>query len=86
MRMIGSMYPHIVGGTAPGGGEPPPPEKGRLPVDKSDDGSTEQEDEADEETVSVTSSSQVSVSKGKPPRWDKEKETCRWSWRSTRGP
>ena len=44
-------------------------------MDKSDDGSTEEEDEADEATVSVTSSSQVSVSKSKPPRWDKEKET-----------
>ena len=73
--MIGSMYPHIVGGMAPGGGgEPSTPGKGGPPEDKSDDGSTEEEDEADEETVSVTSSSQVSVSKTKPKRWDKKKE------------
>ena len=75
MGMIGSMYPHIVGGMAPGGGqEPPPPGKRGPPEDKSDDGSTEDGDEADKETVSVTSSSQVSISKSKPQRWDKEKE------------
>ena len=73
--MIGSMYPHIVRGMAPGGGgEPPPPGKGGPPEDKSDDGSGEEEDETDEETVSVTSSSQVSTSKDKQQRWDKEKE------------
>ena len=47
------MYPHIVGGMAPGGGgEPLPLGKGRPLEDKSDDGSMGEEDEADEETVS----------------------------------
>ena len=59
--MIGSMYPHVVGGMAPGG-------KGSPPDDKSDDESDEEENDesdTDEETVSVTSSSQVSAGKVK---------------------
>ena len=41
--MIGSMYPHAVGGMAPGGGGgAPPPGKGGPPDDKSDDESNEE--------------------------------------------
>ena len=59
--MIGSMYPHVVKGMAPGGGgDPPPPGKKGPTEDKSDDGSAEEENDesdTDKETISVTSSS-----------------------------
>ena len=45
-RMIGSMYPHVVGGMAPGGGGgTPPPSKGGPPDNKSDDGSDKEEND-----------------------------------------
>ena len=77
--IIGSMYPHVVKGMAPvGGGGPPSPGKGGPPEDKPDNGSDEEENDetyTDEETVSVTSSSQVSAGKMKQRKWDKDRET-----------
>ena len=73
--IIGSLYSNIVGSMVPGGGgEPPPPGGQGPPEDKSDDRSTDEGEEADEETVSVTSSSPTSVNKTKTQRWDKGKE------------
>ena len=58
---------------APGGrGGTPPPGRGGPPDDKGDDTSDEMENEegTDEETVSVTSSSQVSAGSAGPPKWN----------------
>ena len=55
--IIGSLYPHLARGMAPGGGdEPPPPGGGGLPPDKSNDeeGDEEEGEDTDEETESVT--------------------------------
>ena len=62
-----------MGGMAAGGGEgTPPPGKGGPPDDKGEDGSDEEENEeegTDEETVSVTSSSQISAGRTGPLKW-----------------
>ena len=68
--IIGSMYPHVVRGMAPGGGEedPLPPGKRGPPDDKSEEDSEEEgddESDIDEDTESVTSSSQSSAGKMK---------------------
>ena len=79
--MTGSAYLHTMGGMAPGGGGgTPPPGKGGPPDDKGDDGSGEEENEkdgTDEETVSVTSSSQVSAGRVRPPKWNDSKENTK---------
>ena len=70
--IIGSLYPHLVRGMAPGGGDgPPPPGGGNLPPDKPDDeeGEEEEREDTDEETESVTSSSQGSTVKAKYYQW-----------------
>ena len=68
---------------APGGGaSPPPPGQGGPPEDKSDEGSDEEENEegdTDEETVSVTASSQVSAGKAGLRVWDQVEEAYRES-------
>ena len=62
--MIGSINPHLVKGMAPGGGRGPPPlGKGGPPEEESDEYDT------DEETVSLTSSSQVSAGRMRPWKW-----------------
>ena len=70
-----------MGGMAPGGGGGTlPPGKGGPPDDKGDDGSGEEEneeDDTDEETVSVTSRSQVSASRVKPLKWNGGKEATK---------
>ena len=70
-----TVYPHTMGGMAPGGGGgTPPPSRGGPPDDKGDDEPEEEEneeDDTDEETESVTSSSQVSASKAGPLIWDR---------------
>ena len=79
--VTGSAYLHSMGGMVPwGGGGTPPPGKGGPPDDKGDDGSGEEEDEDDDtdgETVSVTSSSQVSVGRVRPPKWNDGKENTK---------
>ena len=81
--IIGSMNPHDVRNMAPGGGEgPPPPGKGGPLEDKPDDESGDEENEGsntDEETVSVTSSSQGSTDKVKHQKWGKGKSIYRAS-------
>ena len=82
VRIIGSMYPHIVKSIAPGGGggSPPPPGKGGPLEDKPDERSDEEEneeDDTDEETVSVTTSSQASAGGAGPRKWDPVKENYR---------
>ena len=71
------MYPHAVGGMTPGGGGGNPPSgKGGPPDDKSEDESKEGEDDesgTDEETMSITPSSQVSAGKEKLQKWDTER-------------
>ena len=69
--IIGSLYPRLVRGMAPGGGDgPPPPGGGNLPPDKPDEEREEEEGEdTDEETESVTSSSQGSTVKAKYHQW-----------------
>ena len=69
--IIGSLYPRLVRGMAPGGGDgPPPPGGGNLPPDQPDDEEREEEGEdTDEETESVTSSSQGSTVKIKHHQW-----------------
>ena len=89
--IIGSMYPHVVKGMAPGGGggSPPPPGQEGPPEDKPYEGSDEEEneeDDMDEETVSVTTSSQVFGWWGRTT----EVGSCQGDlpgghWRSTRG-
>ena len=67
-RIIGSMYPYITRGMAPSGGDdPPPPGKKKHPPDKPEDEDDEEDEESetDEQTVSVTSSSQVSAERVK---------------------
>ena len=67
-----------LGGIAPGGGGgTPPPGKGGD--DKRDDESEEEdeEDDIDEETVSVTSSSQVSANRARPLIWGSGKENIK---------
>ena len=71
--MTGLAHQHPMGGIAPGGGGgTPPPGRGGPPDDKGDDESGEEEneeDDTDEETVSVTFSSQVSASRARPLIW-----------------
>ena len=70
--ILGSMYPHVTRGMAPGGGKgPPPPGGGGLPADKLIDEEDEEDEEGDtdEETISVTSSSQDSADKIRYQRW-----------------
>ena len=73
--IIGSMYPYVVRSMAPGRGEGlPPPGKGGPPEDKPNDESDGEEDDGsdtEEETVSVTSSSQGSTDKMKHQKWGK---------------
>ena len=73
LGVTGSAYLHSMGGMAPGdGGGTPPAGRGGPPDDKRDDGSGEEEngeDDTDEETVSVTSSNQVSAGRVRPPQW-----------------
>ena len=70
-----------MGGMAPGGGGGTPPQgKGAPPDDKGEDGSGEEEngeDDTDEETVSVTSSSQVSAGRVRPLKWNCGKENTK---------
>ena len=79
--VIGSAYPHSMGGMAPGGGgRTPPPSRGGPPDDRRDDESDEEEneeDDTDEETVSVTSSSQVSANRVRPLIWGSSKENIK---------
>ena len=79
--IIGSMYPHIAKSMVPGGGEgPPPPGRGGPPEDKLVDemeGEEDDEGDTDEETVSVTSSSQDSADKIKYRKWGKGKPVYR---------
>ena len=79
-RMIGSMYPHVVKSVVPGGGEgPPPPGRGGpLPADEME-GKEDDEGDTDEETVSVTSSSQGSADKIKYWKWGKGEPVYRSS-------
>ena len=74
----GSVYPHFMGGMAPGGeGGTPPPSRGGSPDDGGDDEPDEEEneeDDTDEETVSVTSSSQVSANRVRPLVWGSSEE------------
>ena len=70
--IIGSMYPHVVRGMAPGGGgeDPPPLGKRGPPDDKSEEDFEEEgddESDIDEDTESVTSSSRSSAGKMKQP-------------------
>ena len=70
--IIGSLYPHLNRGIAPGGGEePPPPDKRGLPPDKPDDeeGNEDEGEDTDEETESVTSSSQGSAGRVRHQQW-----------------
>ena len=78
---IGSVYPHSMGGMAPGGGGgSSPPGGGGPPDDKRDDEPDKEEDEeedTDEETESVTSSSQVSAHRGQPLIWGNDKRNMK---------
>ena len=70
--ILGSMYPHVTRGMAPGGGKgPPPPGGGGLPADKLIDEEDEEDEEGDmdEETISVTSSSQDLADKIRYQKW-----------------
>ena len=77
----GSAYPHSMGGMAPGGGGgTPPPSRGGSPDDRGDDEPDEEEseeDDTDEETVSVTSISQVSANRARPLIWGSSKENIK---------
>ena len=79
--MTGLAYQHSMGGMAPGGGGgTPPPGKEDPPDDKGDDGSDEEEneeDDTDEETISVTSGSQVSAGRVRPLKWNGGKENTK---------
>ena len=79
--ITGLAYLHSMGGMAPGGrGGNLPPGKGGPPDDKGDDGLGEEEneeDETNEETVSVTSSSQVSAGRVRPLEWNGGKENTK---------
>ena len=79
--VTGSAYPHSMGGMAPGGGGgTPPPSRGGPPDDRGDDESDEEENEeedTDEETVSVTSISQVSANRVRPLIWGSSKENIK---------
>ena len=62
------------------GGGTPPPNRGGPPDDRRDDESDEEENEegdTDEETVSVTSSSQVSANRARPLIWGSSKENIK---------
>ena len=79
--MTGLAYLCSMGGMAPGGGGgTPPPGKGGPPDGKEDEESGEEEGEendTDKETMSVTSSSQVSASRAGPLKWDGGKENIK---------
>ena len=79
--MTGLAYLYSMGGMAPGGGGgTPPPGKGGPPDDKEDDGLGEEEneeDDTDEETIPITSSSQVSAGRARPLKWNGGKENIK---------